>query len=60
MRRTVGFRYSVRHDHPNAIDVLLLGWVRARWYLAGRTWATMERLREAGAAAHGGRRWMFR
>jgi aryl-alcohol dehydrogenase-like predicted oxidoreductase len=32
----------------DVIDVLLLGWVRARWYLTGRTWAAMERLRDEG------------
>ncbi len=31
------------------IDVFLLGWVRARWYVTGRTWPAMERLRELGA-----------
>lgn len=30
------------------IDVFLLGWVRARWYLTGHTWAAMERLRDTG------------
>jgi aryl-alcohol dehydrogenase-like predicted oxidoreductase len=33
----------------DVIDIFLLGWVRARWYVTGRTWPTMERLREAGA-----------
>jgi aryl-alcohol dehydrogenase-like predicted oxidoreductase len=27
------------------IDVYLLGWVRSRWYLSGRTWPAMEALR---------------
>lgn len=31
------------------IDVFLLGWVRARWYVTGRTWPTMEALRDRGA-----------
>lgn len=30
------------------LDVFLLGWVRARWYLTGHTWAAMERLRDTG------------
>jgi aryl-alcohol dehydrogenase-like predicted oxidoreductase len=44
-----GWVHHARAIGTDAIDVLLLGWVRARWYLTGRTWATMERLREAGA-----------
>ena len=32
-------------DH---IDVFLMGWVQGRWYLSGRAWPTMERLREEG------------
>lgn len=30
------------------IDVFLLGWVQARWYLTGRTWTTMRTLRDSG------------
>lgn len=30
------------------LDVWLLGWVRARWHVTGRTWPTMERLKQQG------------
>ena len=30
------------------IDVFLLGWVRWRWYVTGRTWEEMRRLKEEG------------
>jgi len=30
------------------IDVFLLGWVQGRWYLTGRTWPAMLRLKEEG------------
>jgi aryl-alcohol dehydrogenase-like predicted oxidoreductase len=30
------------------IDVFLLGWIQGRWYLSGRTWPAMRRLREEG------------
>ncbi len=30
------------------IDVFLLGWVRWRWYVTGRTWTEMRRLKEEG------------
>lgn len=36
---------SVGIEH---LDVFLLGWVQARWYLTGRTWNAMASLREAG------------
>lgn len=32
----------------DVIDVFLLGWIQGRWYLAGRTWPAMLRLREEG------------
>lgn len=31
-----------------AIDVFLLGWLQGRWYLSGRTWPAMQRLRDEG------------
>lgn len=30
------------------IDVFLLGWIQGRWFLTGRTWPAMRRLKEAG------------
>ena len=30
------------------IDVFLLGWVQGRWYLTGKTWPAMQRLRDEG------------
>jgi len=32
-------------DH---IDIFLMGWVQGRWYLSGRSWPAMERLRQEG------------
>ncbi|HSN99142.1 MAG TPA: aldo/keto reductase [Candidatus Nanopelagicales bacterium] len=32
----------------DTIDVLLLGWVRSRWYTGGRTWPAMQRLKDEG------------
>jgi aryl-alcohol dehydrogenase-like predicted oxidoreductase len=43
-----GFERHARAVGTDVIDVLLLGWVRARWYLTGRTWRAMERLRDTG------------
>jgi aryl-alcohol dehydrogenase-like predicted oxidoreductase len=40
-----------RHVHAlgvDTIDIYLLGWVQGRWYLTGRTWPAMERLKEEG------------
>lgn len=34
-------------DH---IDVWLMGWVRGRWHLTGKTWPVMQRLKEQGKA----------
>jgi aryl-alcohol dehydrogenase-like predicted oxidoreductase len=45
-----GLERHARAVGADVIDVLLLGWVRARWYLTGRTWPTMERLRNEGRA----------
>ena len=51
---TGGFVRRAWERHARAvgtevIDVFLLGWVRARWYVTGRTWPAMERLRATGA-----------
>jgi len=36
------------------LDVYLLGWVQGRWYFTGRTWESMQRLRDEGkVGAHG-------
>lgn len=43
-----GLERHARAVGTDVIDVLLMGWVRHRWYLTGRTWAAMERLRETG------------
>lgn len=43
-----GLERHARAIGSDVIDVFLLGWVRARWYLTGRTWSTMERLRDEG------------
>jgi aryl-alcohol dehydrogenase-like predicted oxidoreductase len=32
----------------DCIDLFLLGWVQGRWYVTGRTWPAMLRLREEG------------
>jgi aryl-alcohol dehydrogenase-like predicted oxidoreductase len=32
------------------LDVWLMGWVRARWHVGGKTWPTMRRLKEEGKA----------
>lgn len=39
---------SAKELGVESIDVLLLGWVRSRWYISGRTWPTMRRLKEEG------------
>jgi aryl-alcohol dehydrogenase-like predicted oxidoreductase len=44
-----GWERHARAVGTDVIDVFLLGWVRARWYVTGRTWPAMERLRERGA-----------
>ncbi len=33
-----------------AIDVWLLAWVQARWYVTGKTWPAMQRLKDEGKA----------
>jgi aryl-alcohol dehydrogenase-like predicted oxidoreductase len=50
------FGWSVRRaweKHARAlgvetIDVFLLGWIQGRWYLTGRTWPAMQRLKDEG------------
>jgi len=32
----------------DVLDIWLMGWVRKRWYLGGKTWESMLRLREEG------------
>jgi aryl-alcohol dehydrogenase-like predicted oxidoreductase len=32
----------------DTVDIYLLGWVQGRWYLTGKTWTAMQRLREQG------------
>jgi len=44
-----GWERHARAIGADVIDVFLLGWVQARWYVTGRTWTTMRALRERGA-----------
>lgn len=39
---------QVRVLGVETIDVFLLGWVQGRWYLTGKTWPAMQRLRDEG------------
>jgi len=32
----------------DTVDVLLLGWVRSRWYPSGKTWPAMQQLKASG------------
>ncbi len=43
-----GFEKNARALGVDAIDVVLLGWVQARWYVTGGSWPAMERLRSEG------------
>lgn len=43
-----GFEKNARVLGVDCIDVVLLGWVQARWYLTGRSWPEMQRLRREG------------
>jgi aryl-alcohol dehydrogenase-like predicted oxidoreductase len=50
---TGGFVHRSWERHARAldvetIDVFLLGWVRHRWYVTGRTWPAMRDLKAAG------------
>ena len=44
-----GWERHVRAIGTDVIDVFLLGWVRAHWYVTGRTWPAMAALRDRGA-----------
>jgi aryl-alcohol dehydrogenase-like predicted oxidoreductase len=43
-----GLEKNARVLGVDCIDVVLLGWVQARWYLTGRSWPEMERLKQEG------------
>jgi aryl-alcohol dehydrogenase-like predicted oxidoreductase len=43
-----GWERHARALGVEVVDIYLLGWVRARWYLTGRTWPAMERLKQEG------------
>ena len=43
-----GWERHARALDVDVVDIYLLGWVQARWYLTGRTWPAMERLKEEG------------
>jgi len=45
-----GCEKLLRRLETDRLDVWLLGWVRARWHVTGRTWPTMRRLKEEGKA----------
>lgn len=42
------FERNARELGVDSFDVFLIGWVQARWYLTGKTWAAMRELTEAG------------
>lgn len=44
-----GWERHIRAIGTDVLDVFLLGWVRARWYVTGRTWPAMRALRDRGA-----------
>ena len=43
-----GFEKNARALGVDVFDVVLLGWVQARWYVTGKTWPAMRRLKEEG------------
>ncbi|MDH3495331.1 MAG: aldo/keto reductase [Gemmatimonadota bacterium] len=43
------WRRHARALGVDVIDVFLLGWVRSRWSVAGRSWPALRALRDAGA-----------
>jgi predicted aldo/keto reductase-like oxidoreductase len=45
-----GFEKNARALGVDTIDVVLLGWVQARWYVTGKSWPAMETLRAEGKA----------
>lgn len=45
-----GFEKNARALGVDMFDVVLLGWVQARWYVTGKSWPAMVRLKEEGKA----------
>jgi len=43
-----GFEKNARALGVDMIDVVLLGWVQARWYVTGGSWPAMRRLKSEG------------
>lgn len=43
-----GFEKNARVLGVDSIDIVLLGWVQARWYVTGRSWGEMQRLKREG------------
>jgi aryl-alcohol dehydrogenase-like predicted oxidoreductase len=43
-----GFEKNARALGVDTIDVVLLGWVQARWYVTGKSWPAMQKLRAEG------------
>jgi len=43
-----GWERHARALGVDTLDIYLLGWVQGRWYLTGKTWAAMRRLRDQG------------
>lgn len=42
------FEKTTRVLGIDTVDVLLLGWVRNRWYMKGKTWPAMQQLKQSG------------
>ncbi|EYF03491.1 aldo/keto reductase [Chondromyces apiculatus] len=47
-RTEAAWKACVKALDVDVIDVFLLGWVRGRWHIGGRTWPAMQRLKEQG------------
>ncbi len=43
-----GFEKNARALGVDRIDVVLLGWVQSRWYVTGKSWTAMQRLKAEG------------
>jgi aryl-alcohol dehydrogenase-like predicted oxidoreductase len=43
-----GWERHARALGVDVVDIYLLGWFQARWYVTGKTWVEMRRLKEAG------------
>ena len=43
-----GWERHARVLGVDVVDIYLLGWVQARWYVTGKTWVAMRRLKEEG------------